>query len=57
MKNKSLWYEQKRNELIGLLNETSTLKIPEKYAQELAASAKKCLENSFDIALIGVADD
>ena len=53
MKNKSLWYEQKRNELIGLLNETSTLKIPEKYAQELAASAKKCLENSFDIALIG----
>ena len=53
MKNKSQWYEQKRNELIGLLNETSTLKIPEKYAQELAASAKKCLENSFDIALIG----
>ena len=53
MKNKSQWYEQKRNELIGLLNETSTLKIPEKYAQELASSAKKCLENSFDIALIG----
>lgn len=53
MKNKSQWYEQKRNELIGLLNETSTLKIPEKYAQELAASAKKCLENSFNIALIG----
>ena len=53
MKNKSQWYEQKRNELIGLLNETSILKIPEKYAQELAASAKKCLENSFDIALIG----
>ena len=51
--NKAKWYEIRRNELLELIEKTSSLQIQEKYAKELAEVKKKCLENQFEIVLIG----
>lgn len=52
---KAKWYEIRRNELLNLLEQTSGIKIeiPEKYARELEGIRKKCLENQFEIVLVG----
>lgn len=49
----STWYEKKRDELLGLLRESTAVKIQEKYAIELREVTRKCQENSFEIALVG----
>lgn len=46
-------YEVRRNELIALLDEAVSLNMPEKYAAELKATARKCKEDQFEIALVG----
>lgn len=46
-------YEVRRNELIVLLDEAVNLNVPEKYAAELKATARKCKEDQFEIALVG----
>ena len=46
-------YETRRNELITLLAEAVNLDVPEKYAAELKATARKCKEDQFEIALVG----
>ena len=46
-------YEVRRNELIALLDEAVNLNVPEKYAAELKATARKCKEDQFEIALVG----
>ncbi len=54
MNNKtSEWYEKRRNELVSMLDEALALDIPETYNEELRSTAKKCKENSFEIALVG----
>lgn len=53
MNDKSQWYENRRNELLALLNEATKLEIPEKYAEELRQTARKCQEDAFEIALVG----
>ncbi len=53
MKNTAEWYENRRNELVSMLDEALSLNIPEKYDAELRNTAKKCKENSFEIALVG----
>ncbi len=53
MNNKSTWYENRRNELLSLLNEATSLEVPEKYADELRQTARKCQEDAFEIALVG----
>lgn len=53
MNDKSQWYENHRNELLALLNEAAKLEIPEKYADELRQTARKCQEDAFEIALVG----
>ena len=53
MNDKSQWYENRRNELLTLLNEATKLEIPEKYAEELQQTARKCQEDAFEIALVG----
>lgn len=50
---KSAWYEKRRNELLALLEETTKLEIPESLADELKAIRTKCLENQFEIGLVG----
>lgn len=50
---KSKWYETRRNELLGLLGEATALDIPQKYADELRETARKCQEDAFEIALVG----
>ncbi|MGI5868157.1 MAG: hypothetical protein ACOX9C_01755 [Kiritimatiellia bacterium] len=50
---KSTWYENRRDELLALLKETARLKIPESLADELKAIRTKCLENQFEIVLVG----
>ena len=50
---KAKWYETRRNELLKLLEKTSKVEIPEKYAQEMGFIRKKCLENQFEIVLVG----
>lgn len=52
-KNSSVWYEGRRNELLGLLAEATALDLPEKYAEELRTTARKCQEDAFEIALVG----
>lgn len=47
------WYESRRNGLLTLLNEATALDLPEKYADELRQTARKCQEDSFEIALVG----
>lgn len=49
----SKWYERRRNELLGLLGEATKLELPEKYADELRQTTRKCQEDSFEIALVG----
>ncbi len=51
--NPAKWYETRRNELLGLLNEANTLDVPEKYEDELRQTARKCQEDAFEIALVG----
>ena len=51
--NASQWYETRRNELLGLLDEATKLDIPEKYGDELRQTARKCQEDAFEIALVG----
>ena len=53
IKDRSTWYENRRNELLGLLNDATALDIPGKYAYELRQTANKCQEDAFEIALIG----
>ncbi len=53
MNDKSQWYENRRNELLALLSEAAKLEIPEKYADELRQTARKCQEDAFEIALVG----
>ena len=47
------WYETRRNGLLSLLGEATALDLPEKYADELRQTARKCQEDSFEIALVG----
>jgi len=47
------WYESRRNELLALLSEASALNVPEKYADELRQTTRKCQEDAFEIALVG----
>ena len=47
------WYSARRDELLALMKETTALDIPPEYKMELAASHKKCLENQFEIVLVG----
>ncbi len=47
------WYETRRNELLKLLDRTRKVEIPERYAIELSSIRKKCLENQFEIVLVG----
>ena len=47
------WYEIRRNELLALLARTSEIDIPESEAVKLASIRKKCLENQFEIVLVG----
>ncbi len=49
----SSWYEKRRDELLGLLKESTAIEIPEKYMTELGQITRKCQENSFEIALVG----
>lgn len=51
--NTAKWYETRRNELLELLREATALDLPEKYADELRQTARKCQEDSFEIALVG----
>lgn len=51
--NTSKWYETRRNELLALLKEASALDVPEKYADELRQTTRKCQEDAFEIALVG----
>ncbi len=51
--NTAQWYEARRNELLALLGEATKLELPEKYADELRQTARKCQEDSFEIALVG----
>lgn len=51
--NTSKWYENRRNELLALLKEASALDVPEKYADELHQTTRKCQEDAFEIALVG----
>ena len=51
--NISTWYENRRNELLDLLKESTALDLPEKYADELRQTARKCQEDAFEIALVG----
>ncbi len=53
MNDKSQWYEKRRNELLALLREATALDVPEKYADELRQTARKCQEDAFEIALVG----
>ena len=53
IKDRARWYEFRRNELLGLLNEASALNVPEKYGDELRQTMRKCQENAFEIALVG----
>ena len=46
-------YEIRRNELIGLIDETLAVDIPEPHRGTLRHIRKKCQENQFEIALIG----
>ena len=50
---KAKWYETRRNELLKLLELTSEMEIQEKYARELELIRKKCLEDQFEIVLVG----
>lgn len=52
-KNPSQWYESRRNELLSLLGKATALDLPEKYSDELRQTARKCQEDSFEIALVG----
>lgn len=49
----SSWYEQRRNDLLKLIDESKSIDIPEKYADELSFVQKKCKENMFEIAFLG----
>lgn len=51
--NKAEWYESRRNELLSLLGEATELELPERYANELRQTARKCQEDAFEIALVG----
>ena len=53
VRNQAKWYETRRNELLQLLERTTKLEIPQEFAEELAAARKKCLENYFEIVLVG----
>ena len=53
IKDRAKWYESRRNELLALLNEASALNVPEKYADELRQTMRKCQEDAFEIALVG----
>ena len=53
VRNQAKWYETRRNELLQLLERTTKLEIPQNFAEELAAARKKCLENYFEIVLVG----
>lgn len=50
---KTAWYENRRNELLNLLAETTSLEIPESLSEDLSNIQKKCLENQFEIVLVG----
>ena len=49
----SSWYEKSRDSLLALINESQSINIPEKYADELSFVQKKCKENMFEIAFLG----
>ena len=51
--NTAKWYETRRNELLELLREATALDLPEKYADELRQTSRKCQEDAFEIALVG----
>lgn len=51
--NTAKWYESRRNDLLALLNEATGLALPEKYAEELRQTVRKCQEDAFEIALVG----
>lgn len=53
IKDRGKWYETRRNELLSLLGEATALDLPEKYAEELRETARKCQEDAFEIALVG----
>ena len=49
----SSWYEQRRNDLLKLIDESKSIDIPERYAKELSFVQKKCSENMFEIVFLG----
>lgn len=53
MKDQVSWYEVRRNELLELLKKTSGLNIPKEHDEKLRAIRRKCLENQFEIVLVG----
>lgn len=49
----SSWYEQRRNDLLKLIDESKSIDIPERYAKDLSFVQKKCSENMFEIVFLG----
>jgi hypothetical protein len=46
-------YELRRNELLTLINQVIEIGVPEPHARELAGIHRKCLEDQFEVALVG----
>lgn len=47
------WYSTRRDELLNLLDATAQLDVPSEYKKEFTDIHKKCLENQFEIVLVG----
>ena len=51
--NPAAWYSTRRDDLLNLLEATARLAVPADYKDEFAEVHKKCLENQFEIVLVG----
>lgn len=51
--NPAAWYSTRRDDLLNLLEATARLDVPTDYKDEFAEVHKKCLENQFEIVLVG----
>ena len=51
--NPAAWYSTRRDDLLNLLEATARLDVPADYKDEFTDIHKKCLENQFEIVLVG----